>query len=293
MAVNSMTGYGKGICERDGLKVTIELKSVNHRFLDLSIKTPRLFSFADDIVRKTMKGNFVRGHFDIYINSEDLRQDRTQVDFDYSLANAYFEAAKKMATEYSLVDDLTSSKILMLPDVAKVVYKDEDDEILTAIINEALNQAIEKISIMRKSEGALMQKDVMNKMNTIKGIVAQIEEKAPSMVEEHFVKVRQRVQEMLKDVSIDQEKLLNEVAFYTDKVCVDEEIQRLKSHLDHFSEIISKGGVVGKQLDFIVQEMNREANTCGSKCNNIEVSNLVIALKNEIEKVREQIQNIE
>ena len=138
-----------------------------------------------------------------------------------------------------------------------------------------------------------MQNDVMNKMSTIKDIVKVIEEKAPGMVEEHFAKVKERVQEMLKDVSIDEAKLLNEIAFYTDKVCVDEEIQRLKSHLDHFAEIVSKGGACGKQLDFIVQEMNREANTCGSKCNNIEVSNQVIALKNEIEKVREQIQNIE
>ena len=293
MAVNSMTGYGKGIAERDGLKVVVELKSVNHRFLDLMIKTPKLFNFAEDTIRKCMKESFARGHFDIFVNYEDTRQDRTSVSFDYSLVNAYVEASKKISSEYFVQDTLSTAQIIALPDVAKVVCEDEDQDFLNNIVLDALKQAIENIAKMRASEGVLMQNDVMNKMATIKDIVKVIEEKAPGMVEEHFAKVKERVQEMLKDVAIDEAKLLNEIAFYTDKVCVDEEIQRLKSHLDHFAEIITKGGACGKQLDFIVQEMNREANTCGSKCNNIEVSNQVIALKNEIEKVREQIQNIE
>ena len=293
MAVNSMTGYGKGIAERDGLKVVVELKSVNHRFLDLMIKTPKLFNFAEDTIRKCMKENFARGHFDIFVNYEDTRQDRTSVSFDYSLVNAYVEASKKISSEYFVQDTLSTAQIIALPDVAKVVCEDEDQDFLNNIVLDALKQAIENIAKMRADEGVLMQNDVMNKMATIKDIVNVIEQKAPAMVEEHFAKVKERVQEMLKDVAIDEAKLLNEIAFYTDKVCVDEEIQRLKSHLDHFAEIISKGGACGKQLDFIVQEMNREANTCGSKCNNIDVSNQVIALKNEIEKVREQIQNIE
>ena len=293
MAVNSMTGYGKGIAERDGLKVVVELKSVNHRFLDLMIKTPKLFNFAEDTIRKCMKESFARGHFDIFVNYEDTRQDRTSVSFDYSLVNAYVEASKKISSEYFVQDTLSTAQIIALPDVAKVVCEDEDQDFLNNIVLDALKQAIDNIAKMRASEGVLMQNDVMNKMATIKDIVKVIEEKAPGMVEEHFAKVKERVQEMLKDVAIDEAKLLNEIAFYTDKVCVDEEIQRLKSHLDHFAEIITKGGACGKQLDFIVQEMNREANTCGSKCNNIEVSNQVIALKNEIEKVREQIQNIE
>ena len=293
MAVNSMTGYGKGICEKDGLKVTVEIKSVNHRFLDLMIKSPKIFSFAEDTIRKCMKDNFVRGHFDIFVNYEDVREDRTKVVFDYSLVNAYVEAAKKISTDFTLQDNISAIDILSFPDVAKTTCEDEDETFLNEIVTKATNEAIEKISVMRKNEGALMEKDVMSKMATISEIVKVIEEKAPNMVQEHFAKVKERVSEMLKDVAIDEAKLLNEVAFYSDKVCVDEEIQRLKSHLSHFSEIISKGGACGKQLDFIVQEMNREANTCGSKCNNIEVSNQVIALKNEIEKVREQIQNIE
>ncbi len=288
-----MTGYGKGVCEKDGLKVTVELKSVNHRFLDLAIKSPKIFTFCEDSIRKCMKDNFTRGHFDTYVNYEDSRQDRTTVDFDYSLVNAYVEAAKKISSECFVQDNLNAAELLALPDVAKTTIQEDDEEMLQEVILSAFSQAIEKISLMRQKEGDLMEKDVLSKMDTITSIVKDIEKLAPSMVEEHFAKVKERVQEMLQDVSIDEAKLLNEVAFYTDKVCVDEEIQRLKSHLDHFANIIKKGGACGKQLDFIVQEMNREANTCGSKCNNIEVSNLVIALKNEIEKVREQIQNIE
>ena len=293
MAVNSMTGFGKGVYEQDGLKVTVELKSVNHRFLDLMIKAPKIFSFAEDAIRKALKDSFQRGHFDIFVTYEDLRENRTTVVFDYSLVNAYVEASKKISSEYFVQDSLKSADLLAMPDIAKVSYVDDDEEFLVNVLNNALKQAIDKMSVMRLTEGALMQKDVLSKMDTIKSLVAKIEALAPSMVEEHFAKVKERVQEMLKDVAIDEAKLLNEVAFYSDKVCVDEEIQRLKSHLDHFNEIITKGGACGKQLDFIVQEMNREANTCGSKCNNIEISNLVIALKNEIEKVREQIQNIE
>ena len=293
MAVNSMTGFGKGVYEQDGLKVTVELKSVNHRFLDLGLKAPKIFSFAEDRIRKALKDSFQRGHFDIFVSYEDLRENRTIVNFDYSLVNAYVEASKKISKEYFVQDNLSSADLLSYPDVVKTSYVDDDEAFLAGVLDKAMAQAIEKINAMRLTEGALMQKDVLSKMDTIKDLVSQIEAKAPDMVKEHFAKVKERVQEMLNDVSIDEAKLLNEVAFYSDKVCVDEEIQRLKSHLNHFSEIITKGGACGKQLDFIVQEMNREANTCGSKCNNIEISNLVVALKNEIEKVREQIQNIE
>lgn len=293
MAVNSMTGYGKGIAEKNGIKITVELKSVNHRFLDLTIKLPKMLSFSEDVIRNTLKSNFNRGHIDVFVNYEDNRENKTEIAFDYDLINAYIEAGKKISSDLFIQDDLTTSKVLMLPDVAVEKVKEEDEQVLLDVLKEALNIACEKMSIMRASEGVLMQNDVLSKISNITALVSKIEAKAPKMVQEHFEKVRVRVQEMLKDVEIDEARLLSEVALYADKVCVDEEIQRLKSHIEHFNEIMSKGGIVGKQLDFIVQEMNREANTCGSKCNNIEISNNVIALKNEIEKVREQIQNIE
>ena len=293
MAVNSMTGYGKGVCEKDGIKITVELKSVNHRFLDLTIKLPKILSYAEDTIRKDMKENFSRSHVDIFVNIEDNREDKNQITFDYDLINAYIEASKKVASDCFIKDDLTTSKVLSLPDVVKNSPKEEDEKLLLEILEDALNTAIANIKKMRATEGVAMEKDVVSKVATINEIVKKIEAAAPGMVETHFVKVKERIKEMLEDVNIDEARMLNEVAMYTDKVCVDEEIQRLKSHVSHFTEIISKGGIVGKQLDFIVQEMNREANTCGSKCNDIEVSNNVIALKNEIEKVREQIQNIE
>ena len=293
MAINSMTGYGKGICEKDGLKVTVELKSVNHRFLDLMIKTPKMFTFAEDLIRKCMKESFARGHFDIFVNYEDTRENRAAVSFDYALVDAYVTASKKMAEEFQIADTLSTAVILAIPDVATTTYEDEDENELKEIVIEATKQAIEKISLMGQSEGALLITDLKDKIANISDLTSKIEAKAPEMVKEHFAKVSERVKEFLQDVQVDEAKMLNEIAFYSDKVCVDEEIQRLKSHVEHFLEIINKGGACGKQLDFIVQEMNREANTCGSKCNNYEVSNLVILLKNEIEKVREQIQNIE
>lgn len=293
MAINSMTGYGKGICEKDGLKVTVELKSVNHRFLDLMIKTPKMFTFAEDLIRKCMKESFARGHFDVFVNYEDTRENRAAVSFDYALVDAYVTASKKMAEEFQIADTLSTAAILAIPDVATTTYEDEDENELKEIVIEATKQAIEKISLMRQSEGALLITDLKDKIANISDLTSKIEAKAPEMVKEHFAKVSERVKEFLQDVQVDEAKMLNEIAFYSDKVCVDEEIQRLKSHVEHFLEIINKGGACGKQLDFIVQEMNREANTCGSKCNNYEVSNLVILLKNEIEKVREQIQNIE
>jgi uncharacterized protein (TIGR00255 family) len=293
MAVNSMTGYGKGIAEKNGIKITVELKSVNHRFLDLTIKLPKMLSFSEDVIRNTLKSNFNRGHIDVFVNYEDNRENKTEIAFDYDLINAYIEAGKKISSDLFIQDDLTTSKVLMLQDVAVEKVKEEDEQVLLDVLKEALDVACEKMSIMRAAEGVLMQNDVLSKISNITALISKIEAKAPMMVQEHFEKVRVRVQEMLKDVEIDEARLLSEVALYADKVCVDEEIQRLKSHIEHFNEIMSKGGIVGKQLDFIVQEMNREANTCGSKCNNIEISNNVIALKNEIEKVREQIQNIE
>ena len=293
MSIKSMTGYGKGICEKDGLRVVIEIKTVNHRFLDLTIKLPKIFNFAEDTIRKEIKKNFARGHFDILISYEDKRETRKQITYDSSIANAYLESAQQMHKDLFVENNLGAYQLLILPDVIKISNEEDDESFLESVLKDALNDSITKLDAMRTKEGLLMEQDFIDKLSTISDIVSKIETLAPNMVKEHFEKVRQRISEMLQDVAVDEARMLNEVAFYSDKVCVDEEIQRLKTHIDHFGQIIKNGGNVGKQLDFIVQEMNREANTCGSKCNNIEISSLVISLKNEIEKVREQIQNIE
>lgn len=293
MSIKSMTGYGKGVCEKEGLRVTVEIKTVNHRFLDLAIKLPKIFIFSEDLIRKAIKSNFVRGHFDIFVTIDDKREIEKTFNYDIKLANAYLDAAQQMHKDLFVENNVGAYQLLTLPDVVKIGYPEEDEAFLSSVLSEALNNSIKSLSLMREKEGLLMEKDFIDKISVINNIVSKIEALAPDMAKEHFEKVRQRISEMLGDVSIDEAKMLNEVAFYSDKVCVDEEIQRLKTHIDHFMQIIKEGGNVGKQLDFIVQEMNREANTCGSKCNNIEISSLVVMLKNEIEKVREQIQNIE
>ena len=293
MKVNSMTGYGKGVSEKDGLKLTIELKSVNHRFLDLNIKLPKGFTFAEDLIRKLIKANCVRGHFDVYVNYEDNRLDKADVLVDYDLVSKYYEIANKIAKQTGCENNVGTAELMRMPDVINATVNEEDEEVLKSLVEDATNTALININSMRSTEGELIINDLLAKIDEAKVIVEEIEKHAPEMVTEHKQKVQERIQECLQDVDMDEARLLNEIAFYSDKVCVDEEITRLLSHFTHFKEIVKNGGAVGKKIDFIVQEMNRESNTIGSKCCNLETTNKVLDLKNLIEKIREQIQNIE
>lgn len=293
MIVKSMTGYGKGVYEDEQIKLVVELKVVNHRFLDLNVKLPRQFSFAEDALRKIIKTGIVRGHVDVYVNFEDNREIKNQLDCDYALASQYYELAKNIGAQLGIENNTGVYELLRLPDVVSLKVNDIEEEELLKALTSACEAAIANLDKMRVKEGEAMKEDVLSKVSNVEDIVAKIEKLAPAMTSVHREKVKERVAEYLKDVAIDEEKFLNEMAFYADKVAVDEEITRLKSHIVHFRDIVAKGGAIGKQLDFVVQEMNRESNTTGSKCCDIEVSNLVVALKSEIEKIREQIQNIE
>lgn len=293
MTVKSMTGYGKGVYEDGQLKLTVELKVVNHRFLDVVIKAPKQFNFAEDALRKAIKGGLVRGHVDVYVNFEDNREVRSEIGCDYELAERYAAMSREIAARTGVVDNLGTSELLKMPDVVTVKVADIDEEELLKAMLSACGQAIENLDAMRLREGEAMKADVLAKTAEVEKIVGEIEKLAPDMTAVHREKVRERVQEYLAGVAVDEEKFVNEMAFYADKVAVDEELTRLKSHISHLRSIVDKGGAIGKQLDFVVQEMNREANTTGSKCCDINVANLVVALKSEIEKIREQIQNIE
>lgn len=293
MTVKSMTGYGKGVYEDGQLKLTVELKVVNHRFLDVVIKAPKQFNFAEDALRKAIKGGLVRGHVDVYVNFEDNREVRSEIGCDYALAERYAAMSREIAARTGVVDNLGTSELLKMPDVVTVKVADIDEEELLKAMLSACGQAIENLDAMRLREGEAMKADVLAKTAEVEKIVGEIEKLAPDMTAVHREKVRERVQEYLAGVAVDEEKFVNEMAFYADKVAVDEELTRLKSHISHLRSIVDKGGAIGKQLDFVVQEMNREANTTGSKCCDINVANLVVALKSEIEKIREQIQNIE
>lgn len=293
MAIYSMTGYGKGIAEKDGLKVTVELKSVNHRFLDLNIKLPKVFSFAEDTLRKTLQAKVGRGHIDVYVNYEDNREDKCSLRIDYDLAKQYVDAAKELSERYGVVNNVCANEILRIPEVVTQVANEEDEGTLSQLLVDACTQAVESLNKMRALEGESLIKDLLAKVEGIKKALPEIQRLSPITLEEYRQKLNERVKEYLKDVPVDEVRLINEVAFYSDKFCTDEEITRLYTHTSHFEKIVKEGGAVGKKLDFIVQEMNRESNTIGSKCNNADITKYVVFLKSEIEKIREQVQNLE
>ena len=293
MTVKSMTGYGKGVYESDTLKLVVELKSVNHRFLDLSIKIPKQLNFAEDGIRRTLKEGIGRGHVEVYVNVEDKRAEKGVLAVDLDLARQYVEAARRLREELGAEGELCVADLIKTNNIVSFTPAEADEDELSAAAEAALGDAIAALDKMRVTEGENLAKDMLAKLDEMQVAVDRVAELAPDTLKQHADKVRERVAEYLKDVSIDEGKFLNEMAFYADKVAVDEELTRLNSHIPHFRAILTKGGAVGKQLDFVVQEMNRESNTIGSKCNDIRVAECVVSLKCTIEKLREQIQNLE
>lgn len=289
--MNSMTGYGKGVAESAGRKVGVEIKSVNHRFLDMNIKLPRTLGFAEDIIRSEVKGAVTRGHLDIYVNYE--RESGGKISMDEQLARDYCTMAAKAAMKFSITNDLSVSALFRMPEVVVVKEEDEDEEAVGNLVEQAVREALNGLSVMRAKEGEMLMRDFSEKLANISAFVDEVEKLAPVTVEEHKNRMRERITEMLGDVAFDEARLMNEAAFFADKVAVDEEIARLRSHIAHFGDICRAEGALGKKLDFIVQEMNRETNTIGSKCSDSKIAQCVISAKCEIEKVREQVQNVE
>ena len=289
--MNSMTGYGKGVAESAGRKVGVEIKSVNHRFLDMNIKLPRTLGFAEDIIRSEVKCAVTRGHLDIYVNYE--RESGGKISMDEQLARDYCTMAAKAAMKFSITNDLSVSALFRMPEVVVVKEEDEDEEAVGKLVEQAVREALNGLSVMRAREGEMLMRDFSEKLANISAFVDEVEKLAPVTVEEHKNRMRERITEMLGDVAFDEARLMNEAAFFADKVAVDEELARLRSHIAHFKDICAAGGALGKKLDFIVQEMNRETNTIGSKCSDSKIAQCVISAKCEIEKVREQVQNVE
>lgn len=291
--MNSMTGIGCGECTIAGRKVTVEIKSVNNRYLDLSIKQPRLFFYAEDSVRKQIAARIARGHLDVYVSYENTGTDRQALRLDMAVAGDYVAMAHKVSRELGVTDDLTAAALLRMPDVVVPVATDEDQERLSALLNTALSQALDGLCTMRAKEGKALVADLTMRCGTVSGIVDNIAKIAPGVVDDYRAKMTARVQELLADVPVDESRLLTEIAVYTDRVNIDEEITRMRSHIAQFDSLLHQDAAVGRKLDFLMQEMNREANTMGSKANSAALQNLVVALKNELEKMREQIQNLE
>ena len=289
----SMTGYGRGAATLEGRELVIELKSVNNRFLDIGMKLPRQLSFLEDSLRKLLNDALSRGHVDVFVNYRNLRSDAKTVRVDQALLKAYLTSARESAKALDLADDLTLSKALTLPDVTLILPADEDQQALTNLGQEAMTMAIEGLKAMRFKEGERLKLDLAARMDTMTGYAAAIEKRAPAVAEEYRTKLTARIEEMLGEMEVDRSRLATEVAIFADRAAIDEEIVRLNTHLIHFRELLEASEPVGRKMDFLIQEVNRESNTVGSKCNDVDIARVVVGLKAEVEKMREQVQNVE
>ena len=291
--MNSMTGYGKGTAARDGRELTVELKSVNHRFLDVSMRLPRILSCIEDPLRAAIAKRLSRGHVDVFVNYRNLRSDAKTVRVDATLLWAYVKAANEANETLHLPNDLTLSGVLRLPDVTEIVPADEDTDALVALAVEAANLALDGLIEMRKAEGERLKAALALGVDAMDAYREQILARAPFVAEDYRRKLNERIESVLNDTEIDRARLATEGALFADRCCIDEELVRLKSHIAQFRAYLDAAEPVGRNMDFIVQEMNRECNTIGSKANDAALTKAVLGCKAEIEKLREQIQNVE
>lgn len=289
----SMTGYGKGVAVCDGREMTIELKSVNHRFLDLGIRLPRHLNCIEDCLRKALNDRLSRGHVDVFVNYRNTRSDAKTISVDAPLLKAYVAAAHEVNKELALEDDLTLTAALRLPDVTEIVNSEDDSSALNALALAAIGDAITALRSMRLNEGLRLRDDLAEHLGIMESIADRIAKRAPSIVTDYRNKLNERISKLLEETEIDHARLATEVAVFADRAAIDEELARLKSHFAQFHELLGCDEPVGRKLDFVIQEMNRECNTIGSKANDAELTGLVLQCKCEIEKLREQIQNIE
>lgn len=291
--IKSMTGYGRGEASDTNRKITVEVKSVNHRYLDANIKLPKKLNFFEASIRNELKKYMERGKVDIFITYEDYSEHNVAVKYNSDVAADYLMYLKKMAKEFNLEDDIRTSTLARFPEVFELEEQDVDEQAWWDVLSEALRKALEEFVNTRVEEGAKLRDDLVSKLDGMLTHVDFIEQRSPKMVAEYKEKLRAKVAELLDDSQIDEARLAMEVTIMSDKVCVDEELVRLRSHIEAMRKDLIAGGGVGRKLDFVAQEMNREANTTLSKCNDLEISDHAIILKTEIEKIREQIQNIE
>ncbi|NLL82234.1 MAG: YicC family protein [Tissierellia bacterium] len=292
--IKSMTGYGKGEAANDSYKFKVEIKAVNHRYSDISIKIPRQISYLEERIRKVIKNEIHRGKVDVYINLEYINESDVEVKVDIPLAKAYKTSLEKLKMELNLSDEIRLNNVLAMPEIVRTDKKDLDEDFIWNILKDALNTALENIISMRTAEGMELKKDIIIKLHNIEEAVQAIEERSPIVVLEYKEKLKERINSILDDnILLDDDKLCNEIAFFADKSSIDEELVRLDSHIKQFKNILDENEPIGRKLDFLIQELNREINTIGSKANDIVIPKYVVNIKSEIEKIREQIQNIE
>ena len=291
--IKSMTGFGRCEVQKDSRKFTVELKGVNHRYLDVNIRMPKKLNFFETAIRTLLKTYANRGKVDIFITYEDLSQSQVSVKYNAALAAEYLKYLKQMEKEFGLENDVRVSTLSRYPEVFTMEEQSEDEEELWNELKEALEGAFFQFVETRKAEGGNLKKDILSKLAFLEEQIAFIEERSPQIIAEYRAKLEDKVKELLADTQIEEGRIAAEVILFADKICTDEEVVRLKSHIRHMRNTLEEKEGIGRKLDFIAQEMNREANTILSKANDLEVSDRAISLKTEVEKIREQIQNIE
>ena len=292
--IKSMTGFGRCEIVNEDAKITVEMKAVNHRYLDLGIKMPRRFNVYESAIRAKIKELGVeRGKVDVFINCEDYKEEQGTLKFNAALAQEYVSVFQRMQEELGVENDLRASTLARMPEVLTIEQEEDDEEELWQMLQDGICGAVENFNQTRIKEGENLKRDLIGKLDQMEEVVNQIESRSPGVMQEYRERVTAKVTEFLENTSVDDSRIAAEVTLFADKVCTDEETVRLHSHIHMMKDNLLSGGSLGRKLDFLAQEMNREANTILSKANDLQVSELGISLKTEIEKVREQIQNIE
>ena len=291
--IKSMTGYGRAVETVNGREFTVELRSVNNRYLDCSVRLPRILSFAEDAVKQAVKASVSRGKVDVFISLRTEGGDEVQVSLNEAVLSGYLEAMHQMVDKFGVTDDISVSAVSRLPEVFVIEKPQVDEEQLLADLLGVVAKALESYDAMRVAEGQALDKDLRSRGQTILGFVAQVEAGNGQTVVDYRARLEAKLREVLENTAIDESRILTEAAIFADKVAVDEETVRLRSHLEQMNAMLTTGGAVGRKLDFLLQEMNREANTIGSKCTDVKLARIVVDIKAELEKIREQTQNIE
>ena len=292
--IKSMTGFGRGEYSDGKRTVTAEIKTVNHRYSDISVKMPKRYSFAEDKIKSIIKGKVKRGKADVSIMVENITEGDITVKLNAPIARQYIDNLRELKSEYELAGDIDIALVSSMPDVLKAIPDVEDEDEVAAVICKACEIAVENLDEMRIREGAKLAEDLLMRKDLFSGIVAKIEERAPLVAKEYTEKLYERIKEIVEDkIEVPEERILTEAAIFADKSNITEELVRLGSHIEQLGKFLSGDGPVGKKLDFLIQEMNREANTIGSKSNDLEITSHMLDAKAEIEKIREQVQNIE
>ncbi|MDY2856045.1 MAG: YicC/YloC family endoribonuclease [Oscillospiraceae bacterium] len=291
--IKSMTGYGNSRQIIDNREISVEIRSVNHRYFELSCRTPREMGFLEEKIKGAVKSRVFRGKIDVFVTVGADENEQATVTVNHSLASGYVNVLKEIAQRYDVQDDISVSAVARYNDIFKVTKPEADEEKIWSAVSTVLNDALDKFVKMRSTEGEKLYEDINGRCSTILQLVAKVEERSPQTVAEYRKKLTERMNEVLSTTAVDEQRIITEAAIFADKVAVDEETVRIRSHFDQFEKVLNSEGSVGRKIDFLLQEMNRETNTIGSKVQDADLAHIVVEIKAELEKIREQVQNVE